>query len=212
MNSSINNSTSAYDVSKLKASSETDQIVIVSSDNYSSYSAKFYFYIKNKDGKRDEIINCDAHIGKGGLGKEKEGDLKTPVGKYKFNCYFGIADNPGTKLPYIKLTNSHWWNADSKTKEYNTMINTDEYGHNFDKNLSEHLIDHKMACEYGININYNEEGIPKKGSAIFLHCFTLNPFSFGCVAIPKENMKKVMTTVNENCVIIIDESKNIYSY
>ena len=36
-----------FDVSKLKVSSETDKIMLVVSDDYSSYSAKFYYYIKN---------------------------------------------------------------------------------------------------------------------------------------------------------------------
>ena len=212
MSSCDKNSNQTFDVSKLKVSSETDQIMIVVPESYTSYSAKFYYYIKNKDEKWDEIINSDAHIGKNGLGKEKEGDLKTPVGKYKFNYYFGMADNPGTKMPYVKLTDSHWWNCDSNTKEYNTMINTDEYGHNFDKSPSEHMIEYDLAYQYGMNINYNEEAIPGKGSAIFLHCFTLNPFSFGCIAIPKEDMIKAMININENCVIIIDEKKNIYNY
>ena len=93
--------------SKLKVSSETDQIMLVFSDDYSSYSAKFYYYIKNSEGKWDELIKCDAHIGKNGLVKEKEGDSKTPVGKFKFNFYFGIQDNPGTKMPYLKVKPTH---------------------------------------------------------------------------------------------------------
>ena len=201
-----------FDVSKLKVSSETDQIILVVSDDYSSYSAKFYYYIKNSEGKWDELIKCDAHIGKNGLGKEKEGDSKTPVGKFKFNFYFGIQDNPGTKMPYLKVKPTHWWNCDSSKKEYNTMIDTEEYGEDFDKKESENIIKYDLAYAYAMNISYNEERISAKGSAIFLHCFTLKPYSFGCVAIPKEDMIKALINVNEKCVIIIDERKNIYSY
>ena len=105
MSSCDKNSNQTFEVSKLKVSSETDQIMIVVPESYTSYSAKFYYYIKNKDEKWDEMINSEAHIGKNGLGKEKEGDVKTPVGKYKFNYYFGIADNPGTKMPYVCSSN-----------------------------------------------------------------------------------------------------------
>ena len=212
MSSISDNINNFYDISKLKSSLETDQIMLVVCESSSSYSAKFYYYIKNQNQKWDEIINSDAHIGKNGLGKEREGDCKTPRGKYKFTAYFGLVDNPGTKMPYIKLNESHWWNCDSSKKEYNTLINIDEYGHDFDKNTSEHMSEHDLAYVYGMNINYNEEGIPGKGSAIFLHCFTLNDYSLGCIAIPKECMKRAMININENCIIIIDEAKNIYNY
>ena len=202
-----------FDVSKLKVSSETDQIMLVIPESYSSYSAKFYYYIKGPDDKWKEIINCDAHIGKDGLGKVKEGgEYKSPIGKFKFNYYFGIQDNPGTKMPYLKVKESHWWNCDSTKKEYNTMIDTDEYGNDFDKKPSEQIIKYELAYAYAMNISYNEERIPGKGSAIFLHCFTLNPYTFGCVAIPKEKMIKVLINVNEKCIIIIDEGKNICNY
>ena len=156
MSSISDNINNFYDISKLKSSLETDQIMLVVCESSSSYSAKFYYYIKNQNQKWDEIINSDAHIGKNGLGKEREGDCKTPRGKYKFTAYFGLVDNPGTKMPYIKLNESHWWNCDSSKKEYNTLINIDEYGHDFDKNASEHMSEHDLAYVYGMNINYND--------------------------------------------------------
>ena len=48
------------------------------------------------------------------LGKKREGEHKTPIDVYSFNCYFGIADNLGTKLPYIKLNDSLYLDGDSK--------------------------------------------------------------------------------------------------
>ena len=48
MSSCDKNSNQTFDVSKLKASSETDQIMIVVPECYTSYSAKFYYYIKKQ--------------------------------------------------------------------------------------------------------------------------------------------------------------------
>ena len=73
--------------------------------NKDPYTANFYFYIK-KQNKWFEYLISEAHVGQNGLGKTQQGDRKTPIGAFKFNCYFGIADNPGTKLPYIKLNDS----------------------------------------------------------------------------------------------------------
>ena len=199
-----------FDVSKLKVASQTDQIMIVVPSNKDSYYAHFYYYVK-KQNLWFEFLNSEAHIGYKGLGKEKEGDKKTPKGIFKFNSYFGIADNPGTKLPYIKLNNSLYWNGDSNSDRYNQMVNIETYK-NFDKSQSEHLIDEKTAYQYAMNINYNEEGIPYKGSAIFLHCYTKNPYTAGCVALPHSYMEIVLKNVSKNARIIIDLKENIYNY
>ena len=63
-----------------------------------------------------------------------------------------------------------------------------------------------------MNINYNEKGVAKKGSAIFLHCYTKSPYTAGCVALPESNMLKAIRKVNKNCVIIIDLIQNIKNY
>ena len=206
------NSSPTFDITKLKASQETDQIMLVIPYTYTGYSARFYFYIKKEDGNWHEVINSDAHIGKNGLGKTREGDIKTPVGKFNFTKYFGIYDNPGTKMDYLKVNDSIWWNCDSASDEYNIMVNTDYYKKDFDKNESEHIIKYNPGYEYVMSINYNPERTKKKGCAIFLHCYTKNPYSGGCVALPRENMKKVMKLTNGKSLIIIDELKNIYNY
>ena len=199
-----------YDVSKLKLSKTTDQIILVIPKNPRSSSAKFLFYEKNGNSWK-EYIKSDAHIGKNGLGKQKEGDMKTPAGSFKFTKYFGVADNPGTKLPYVKLNEYHYWNGDSNSNKYNQFIDTREYN-SFNKKDSEHLIIYKKAYKYAMNINYNEKGVPKKGSAIFLHCYSNNPYTGGCVAIPESNMLKVMKKVNKNCRIVIDLVQNLHKY
>ena len=199
-----------FDISKLKISSETDQIMIVVPVEKDSYFANFYYYVK-KNNKWFEYFRSEAHIGKYGLGKEREGDGKSPIGAFKFNKYFGIADNPGTKLPYIKLNDSLYWDGDSNSERYNQMVNIETY-QDFDKAQSEHLIDEILAYQYAMNINYNEEAIPGKGSAIFLHCYSKNPFTAGCVALPNSFMLRVIKNANENARIIIDYKENIYNY
>ena len=207
---SLSKKINTFDVSKLKISSTTDQIMIVTGKYDTSY-ANFYYYIKNSNGNWEEYLKTEAHIGKNGLGKTKEGDYKTPIGKFKFTRYFGVAENPGTNVPYIKLDDSMYWDCDSKSTRYNQMVYTDYYN-DFDKSVSEHLITETVAYKYAMNINYNEEGVPYKGSAIFLHCFTKNPYTAGCVALNEESMINVYKKINENCVIIIDSEENISNY
>ena len=132
-----------FDISKLKISKETDQIMLVIPTEYTSSTAKFYYYIKEGE-KWKEFLISDAYIGKDGLGLQSENDVKSPIGLFNFTKFFGIADNPGTKMPYIKLNESLYWVSDPKSPKYNQMVNIETFK-DFDLNLSEHLIEETVA-------------------------------------------------------------------
>ena len=198
------------DVSKFAVASSTNQIILVLPYNYSTSNAMLYFYVKEGD-KWVQRTETKAYIGKNGLGKTIEGDKKTPVGVYKFNSYFGIEENPGTDLPYVKVNESHYWDGDSESKNYNTFVNYEIY-HDFNTSESEHLIDYNPGYEYAINIDYNKEQTPKKGAGIFLHCFTHNPYTAGCVAIDKYELYYIYKEINKDCHIIIDTKENMNKY
>ena len=54
-------------------------------------------------------------------------------------------------------------------------------------------------------MSYNADGTPGLGSAIFLHCLgPFKPYTGGCIAIPQDQMIKVMQNVREDCVVVID--------
>ena len=202
---------SGYDVSKLKISSKTDQIMLVIPTSYKSHFAEFYYYIKSGNTWK-EFIYTKANIGKNGVTSSKvEGDMKSPIGCFKFNKYFGRANNPDTKMPYIKLNNSLYWVSDPNSSRYDQMVNIETYTA-FDKSKSEHLIEETVAYKYAMNIYYNQNAIPNKGSAIFLHCLTKSSYTAGCVAISETNMIKVLKKVNKNAMIVIDIKENIYKY
>ena len=198
------------DISKFEVASKTNQIILVIPRNYNASNATLYFYVKN-DNKWVKHTETDAYIGRNGLGKLKEGDKKTPVGVYKFNRYFGINPNPGTELPYIQVNESHYWDGDSKSKNYNTLVNYDIYK-DFNTFDSEHLIDYNPGYEYALNIDYNKEQTPYKGAGIFLHCFTNNTYTAGCVAIKNTTLEHLYTIINEDCHIIIDTKENMTRY
>ena len=198
------------DISNFEIASKTDQIILVIPPNYTAPSATLYFYIKEEN-KWNKRVETQAYIGKNGLGKEKEGDGKTPVGIYKFNRYFGIEENPGTNLSYVQVNESYYWDGDSNSKNYNTLVNNETYS-DFNMSISEHIIDYNPGYEYAINIDYNKEQTPYKGSAIFLHCFTTKNSTGGCVAIQKDILKSIYKEINKDCYIIIDTEENMDEY
>ena len=195
-------------VANLNAADNAEQLAIVSGTHGSN--ARFSLHEKVNDEWR-EIISCPAFIGKKGWGKTKEGDWKTPKGIYTFTMAFGINEDPGCQMEYTQVDNSHYWVGDSSSEYYNQFVSTRDYD-DFNKDDSEHIIDYTLAYKYCLNISYNFDGTPGKGSAIFLHCQTKNKFTAGCVAIPEEAMITVMKNVKAGCVVIMDSSKNIKSY
>lgn len=184
------------------------QIFVVIGINKSK--SKILMLEKNSIGKWFAIIDTYGYIGKNGLGKIKEGDRKTPIGKFKFNYAFGINDDPGCKIFYHKITNDDWWSGDERKGYcYNKLIDINNYP-NLNKRVSEHLMDYKQEYRYCLNINYNEECKIGKGSAIFLHGINPNKhYTSGCVAIPYKDMLKVMKNVKKDCVIIINSFEEI---
>ena len=155
-------------------------------------------YTKGDDGAWKTVYaGIRAKYGMNGLYKEKEGDSKTPVGVFKMNTPFGIADSvEGFPDNYIKVDPDMYWNGDSASDRYNKLVNVKEYTA-FDRSASEHLINYSGYYDYCIDTGYNYEGTPYRGSAIFLHCVINDEHTHGCIAIPKEYMTEIMKLYSE---------------
>ena len=165
---------------------------------------------KKEDGSWKQIMTTPGYIGKYGLGKEAEGDGKTPVGTFSFNTAFGIAADPGCAIPYRQVTHNDYWSGDQREGyHYNEMVSIKDLP---DLNTadSEHIADYTYQYQYCLNISYNAEGTPGLGSAIFLHCLgSVKPYTGGCVAIPSACMRTVMENVKPECVVVIDSLENL---
>ena len=163
---------------------------------------------KQADGTWKMKMTTAGFIGLNGLGKTKEGDLKTPVGEFKFNRAFGIADDPGCKIPYLKVTEDNYWSGDTNY-HYNEMVDIKDYPE-LNKDDSEHIIDYLYQYQYCLNVSYNDTGTAGLGSAIFVHCFgSCKPWTGGCIAMPEARMKCLMQNVDPEAVVLIDTYANL---
>ncbi len=77
-----------------------------------------------------------------------------------------------------------------------------------DWNSAEHLIQVAPYYNYVLSLDYNEDAVPGKGSAIFLHC-TAEGYtgSSGCICIEEEYMKTVIRQADETMKIVIVPDK-----
>ncbi|MBR5408297.1 MAG: hypothetical protein IK111_11785 [Lachnospiraceae bacterium] len=189
------------------------QLFIVAGLGMDKTTATVSMHERDKDGNWKEIMSTPGYVGKNGLCPDEdheEGCGQTPIGIYKFNKAFGIADDPGCAIPYVKVDDDTYWSGDPREgMHYNEMVDIKDYP-DLLMDDSEHIVDYDYQYQYCMNISFNEDGTPGRGSAIFLHCLgPLKPYTGGCVAIPENQMKKVMKNVKEDCVVIIDTLENI---
>lgn len=180
----------------------TDSLIVVEITDGSN--AVLHMHEKDASGRWVETLgNVAAFVGKNGGGKKREGDLKTPFGIFGFNRAFGLADDPGCALEYVKVDGTYYWDCDGASARYNTLVTTDEY-RDFDTSVSEHIADYPDAYRYVLNTTWNEERIPGKGSAVFLHCYREgHTHTSGCIAIPADAMEYVMRHVKPDTKIVI---------
>lgn len=166
-----------------------------------------------KKGSWKMLFNTNSTLGRMGIGKEAEGDEKTPRGFYTLDTAFGTEPDPGNfKVPYLQVHDGHYWVGDSESSYYNQLVDIQQTGEVFDKNKSEHLSDVAgIGYHYCMSVGYNKECTPYKGSAIFLHCIE-GPVTAGCIGIPKEDMVKLLENIQQPAYILIDDGENLKSY
>ena len=187
------------------------QLLIVAGMDMDLTTATVSMHERTEDGSWVRILSSPGFVGRNGLCLDEDrvaGCGKTPVGVYHFNKAFGIAADPGCTIPYIQADDNTYWSGDYE-RNYNEMVDIRDVP-DLNKDDSEHILDYLYQYQYCLNISFNEEGTPGRGSAIFLHCFgPTNPYTGGCVAIPQNIMKLVMQNVHEDCVVVIDTVENL---
>ena len=184
----------------------TTQLFVVAGLGMEMTTAAVSMHERDENGNWKQILSTPGFVGKNGLccdAEHVEGCGQTPIGVYRFNKAFGIAPDPGCAIDYTQVTEDIWWSGDT-AYHYNEMIDIRDYPE-LKKDDSEHIIDYEYQYQYCLNISFNEDGTPGRGSAIFLHCFgPLKPYTGGCVALPENIMKQVMQRVKPDCVVVID--------
>ncbi|MBR2520368.1 MAG: L,D-transpeptidase family protein [Selenomonadaceae bacterium] len=193
-------------VKNLPAAQNSNQMIVVA---WIQGTTAWISMHEKINGDWQQTMTTPGFVGKNGLGKTKEGDAKSPTGTFKFDFAMGIASDPGCAIPYVQVNEHHYWSGDANYK-YNQFIDDREAPANFNKEDSEHLIDYNPHYLYALNITYNPECTPGKGSAIFMHCFgTHKPWTGGCIALPEAKMLFVMQHVRPDCVCVIDSAENL---
>ena len=183
------------------------QLFIVAGLGEDKTTATISMHERDGEGEWKQILSTPGFVGKKGLCADEdhaEGCGQTPMGVYSFNKAFGIAEDPGCAIPYVQVDDDTYWSGDDREDmHYNEMVDIKDFP-DLDMENSEHIVDYDYQYQYCLNISFNEDGTPGRGSAIFLHCFgPEKPYTGGCVAMPENLMKQVMQKVQPDCVVVI---------
>ncbi|MBP5387255.1 MAG: L,D-transpeptidase family protein [Prevotella sp.] len=147
------------------------------------------------------LFTTSVYIGKNGIGKEGEGDAKTPIGKMHVLKAFGVKPNPGTSIPYIDVTTSIYA-CDDQCEYYNQIIDTAMVHH---KCGGEDMFHTVPEYYYGIATDFNKDCVWPKGSNIFIHCKGHKTWTGGCIALDEERMVELLKNSDQSLVITVSE-------
>lgn len=168
------------------------QLLLVEYTGGSDAAAKYY--VKGAAGWRLRG-RCNAYVGKNGVGKEREGDAKTPLGELKPLRAFGILPDPGCTLPYLRIVPGTIA-CDEEGPYYNRIVQNINCG-------GEKMWELSPEYDYGLETDYNAAGVWPLGSAIFIHCKGAKTWTGGCVALDRKLMKKILNTAGDGLRIHI---------
>ncbi|HFD2040233.1 TPA: L,D-transpeptidase family protein [Clostridium perfringens] len=190
----------------------SNQIIVVTTNNMSTSYCNIEIYEKNDSGEWNNIDSITGRVGANGLAyieNRVQSTNTTPAGVMSITGAFGVKNNPGTKLDYIKVNNNMYWDLNSENSTYNRLINYNPGGD------YEHLISYPRQYEYSLITDYNHNQVPNKGGAIFVHCLGRGATG-GCVSMPREKMIEILKWIdpkkNPKILVIPKDDLDDYWY
>ncbi|WP_322922779.1 L,D-transpeptidase family protein [Paenibacillus campi] len=175
----------------------SEQIILVTADHHRSITGNLFVYEKRNQTWQRQLGPLPVVLGNNGLGKNKEGDGKTPLGTYTLGTAFGSSTQapPNLKIDYRTADDDDYWVDTPNSPDYNNWVayagDPRERWSSFER-LNHPLYEHALV------INYNTHPVvPDKGSAIFMHIWrAANKPTAGCIAMSKDHLLRVLTTID----------------
>jgi L,D-peptidoglycan transpeptidase YkuD (ErfK/YbiS/YcfS/YnhG family) len=172
-------------------------VVVVTATSWRSTSGRLTVYTRSGAGWR-AVRTTSARLGRSGLvvaAKRTQGSGTTPAGLFAMTEAFGRKADPGTALPYTKVTLDHWWVQDRRSRYYNQMRRGSQGGFALTRwgyYGSERLAAMGAQYDYAAVIDFNRpKPVIGRGSGIFLHAYG-DPTTVGCVSVHRDRMIEIL--------------------
>jgi L,D-peptidoglycan transpeptidase YkuD (ErfK/YbiS/YcfS/YnhG family) len=190
---------------QLQTHKNTGQAILVLPAGKDKTRVAIIAYEKVKESWR-QIYKMNGWIGKNGFASRKrEGDGKSPSGLFTIGKAFGAYPDPGTELPYVRMTSKDVWVDDPKSPWYNTHQKLPVKGR---WSSAEMMRRSDSLYDYGFVINYNtNKPVSGRGSAIFFHVAS-RPTA-GCTGTSRENVLKLLRWLDPDKSPVIIQNPEI---
>lgn len=190
------------------------QAVVITTDGWSAVKGKAQLFERKSlkipwkaVGKSFPIV-----VGKNGLGwsdgsypekrdmtdlpnpYKREGDGKSPAGIFSLTAAFGSSEQK-VNLPFTQLTESTECVDDSKSKQYNLIVDNKQVEVDWDS--SEKMLAVGQQYDLGVFVAHNSEQKQLRGSCIFLHIWKNNSTgTAGCTAMERKNIERIFNWID----------------
>jgi len=133
---------------------------------------------------------------------KREGDNKTPRGKWKLTAVYYRADRveaPESTLPQFRIKPDMGWCDDPASIQYNryvTLPRAERY---------EHLYRDDTSYDLVVTLNHNQSPVVTGlGSAIFIHCIAPGKqHTAGCIALEHGTLQNLLRGASADTYLII---------
>jgi L,D-peptidoglycan transpeptidase YkuD (ErfK/YbiS/YcfS/YnhG family) len=188
-------------VGRYRVPASVRQVIVVSARTWRTTYGTLSLYQRTTAGWHLSA-RWSARLGYGGLvvaAKRVQDTGTTPAGAFRITESFGRLRNPGTRLPYTKVTMDHWWVEDRNSAYYNRMRLGSRGGflrRTTGYNSSERLATMGAQYDYAAVIDFNRPNpVVGRGAGIFLHAFGSGATG-GCVSIRHDHMAATLRWLN----------------
>ena len=194
------------------------QAVVVTTNNWSTVqgTARLFERKSLKSNWKSVGKSFAVVVGKNGLGwaldgsypeklnmtvatadpQKREGDGKSPAGVFSLTAAFGSSEQK-VNLPFTQLTEATECVDDSKSKEYNKIVDNKQVAVDWDS--SEKMLSVGEQYASGIFVAHNSEQKQLAGSCIFLHIWKNNSTgTAGCTAMEKSHIERIFNWIDKN--------------
>ena len=158
-------------------------------------------HVKDKNTLIIDDFKLKCCIGKNGLNSNKrEGDYSTPKGVFNLKKLYFRKERLGTpqcKISKIIIKKNMAWCDDPSHKKSNEEIKT------YNKKLKESLYRRDHKYDYVITISHNEQKVPNKGSAVFIHLTDDYEPTAGCIALQRKDFEILIKLIDKKTKIKI---------
>ncbi len=172
----------SFEVEKFKLPEEAAAFVVVEG----TFGAECYVHAFEKgENGWEKKLQTNGWFGHNGLSWNRTmGDNTTPVGVFQMNTPFGQSKAlEGFPANYIQVDSSYVWADDRNALCRDLTKSGERVG----------VRGYWPMYEYVIDMGYNRNAVPNKGSALFIHCKEENEDgTAGCVAIDRDSMIAIM--------------------